>query len=124
MTIKNIGDYESMHGVNPLYLIIGDVDGYIEESHGNKQFLVFASTNQNKDVLTKYTELWNGSKNLIEKINDKPGKYGKDFIKIKFNSDGNLPLNKIINLHNLPVVARSVFQEDNIIHKWLRNWHQ
>ena len=50
---------------------------------------------------------------LIEKINDKPGKYGKDFMKIKFNSDDNLSLNKILRLHNLTIVARSVFQEDN-----------
>ena len=31
--MKNIGDYESIHSVNPLYLIIGKVDGYIEESN-------------------------------------------------------------------------------------------
>ena len=31
--------------------------------------------------------------NSVEKINDKPGKYGNDFMKIKFNSDNNLPLN-------------------------------
>ena len=66
-----------------------------------------------KEVLPKYTELWNGIKNLIEKINDKPGVYGKDFMKIKFNSDDNLSLNKIIKLHNLTIIVRSVFQEDN-----------
>ena len=26
ITIKNISDYESINGVNPLYLIIGNVD--------------------------------------------------------------------------------------------------
>ena len=31
ITIKDIGDYESIHSVNPFYLIIGEVDGYIEE---------------------------------------------------------------------------------------------
>ena len=51
--------------------------------------------------------------NCIEKTNDKKGEYGKDFMKIKFNSDDNLPLNKILKLHNLTIVARSVFQEDN-----------
>ena len=35
---------------------------------------------------------------LIERVNDKPGEYGKDFMKIKFNSDDNLPLNKILKL--------------------------
>ena len=45
-------------------------------------------------------------------INDKPGEYGKNFMKIKFNSDDNLPLNKILKLHMLTVIARSVFEED------------
>ena len=31
---------------------------------------------------------------------------------IKFNSDNNLPLDKILKLHNLTIVVRSVFQED------------
>ena len=30
VTIKNIGDYESIYSVNPLYLIIGEVNRYIE----------------------------------------------------------------------------------------------
>ena len=33
-------------------------------------------------------------------------------MKIKFNSDDNLPLNKILKLHNLTIVVRSVFQEN------------
>ena len=52
ITIKDIGDYESI----PLSFIIGKIDGYIEESNGNK-YLIFASTDINKEVLTKYTEL-------------------------------------------------------------------
>ena len=32
-------------------------------------------------------------------------------MKIKFNSDDNLPLNKILKLHNLIIVVRSVFKE-------------
>ena len=30
ITIKDIGDCESIHSVNPLYFIVGEVDGYIE----------------------------------------------------------------------------------------------
>ena len=36
VTIKSISDYENIHSVNPLYLIIGKADGYTEESKGNK----------------------------------------------------------------------------------------
>ena len=56
ITIKNISDYENINGINPLYLIIGDVDGYIEENNGNK-YLTLASTDKNKEVLEKYSKL-------------------------------------------------------------------
>ena len=45
---------------------------------------------------------------MIEKINDEPGEYGKDFMKIKFNSDDNRSLNKTLRLHNLTIIVRSV----------------
>ena len=34
-------------------------------------------------------------------------------MKINFNSDDNLPSNKILKLHNITIVIGSVFQEDN-----------
>ena len=34
-------------------------------------------------------------------------------MKINFNSDENLPLNKILKLHNLTIIVRSVFEEDD-----------
>ena len=48
-----------------------------------------------------------------EKINgSKSGEYEKHFMKIKFNSDDNLTLNKILKIHNAAKVIRSVFEED------------
>ena len=41
--MKSISDYENINSANPLYFIADKVDGYIEESNGNK-YLVFAST--------------------------------------------------------------------------------
>ena len=32
-------------------------------------------------------------------------------MKIKFNSDDNLSLNKILKLHNLTIIVRSIFEE-------------
>ena len=34
-------------------------------------------------------------------------------MKINFNSDDNLPLKKMIKLHNLAIIIRSIFQKDN-----------
>ena len=42
----------------------------------------------------------------------KSGEYDKNYMKIKFNSDDNLPLNKILKLHMLTIIVRSVFEED------------
>ena len=46
-------------------------------------------------------ELWDGIKNLIQNIDNKPGEYDKEFMKIKFRSDDNLVLGKILRLHML-----------------------
>ena len=103
--------YVNINSVNPLYLNINEVDGYVEEINGNK-YLTLVSTDKKKEVLTKYTAFWDGLKSSIEKINNKSGEYGKDFMKIKFNSDDSLPLNKTLKLHNMTIIVRSVFEED------------
>ena len=59
------------------------------------KYLVFDSTDENKEVLKKHIKLWNRIKNEIETINGgKKGEYGNDFMKIKFDTDDNLPLKK------------------------------
>ena len=115
VTVKD-SYYVKINSVNPLYLIISEADGYIKEKNGSK-YLVFDSANENNEVLKKYNELWDGIKNEIETINaGKTSKrssveYDQDFMKVKFNSDDNLPLNKISNLYNMTIVVRSVFEE-------------
>ena len=52
ITIKNIGNYENTHSVNPLYLIASKADAYIEESNGDK-YLVFASTDKKQRSIDK-----------------------------------------------------------------------
>ena len=54
-----------------------------------------------------------GLKIWLKKIDNKLGKYRKDFMKIKFNFDGKLLLNKILRLYILTRIVKSVFQVDN-----------
>ena len=103
-------DYVNIHSVNSLYFIINKADGYSEENNGSK-YLIFASTDKSK--LRNYTELWNKIKSLIEKINDKQDEYNEKYMKVKFDSDDNLPLDKVLSLPKVTIVVRSVFQEDN-----------
>ena len=48
---------KSLDNANSLYLIFNNVDVYIEENNENK-YLIFASTDKNKEVFENYTELW------------------------------------------------------------------
>ena len=113
ITTKSISDSENITSVNPLYLIINDADGYIEENDKNK-YLSFASTDNNKEVLKKYIKLWDEVKYHIQTINDDEfGEYGKDYMKIKFYSDDNLPLNKILKFSVLAIIIRHVSKKDD-----------
>ena len=104
-------DYAKSDSVNPLYIFISEADRNIEEKNGNK-CLFLAPTDKNKEVLEKYTELWDEIEYQIKAMNyGKPGEYEKEFMKDKFSSDDYLPLNKILKLRNLTIVLRSVFQE-------------
>ena len=110
ITMKD-SDYVKINSVNFLYLIIDETDGCIEESNGNK-YLTLVSKDKNKEVLTKYTEFQDKIKNLIKAINGEADEYGKDYMKIRFESNDNLPLNKTLKFHDLTIVFTSVVTED------------
>ena len=105
ITIKKIDDYENIYSVNPLYLIIAHASGYIEEKGVNK-YLVFDSTDENKELLKKYNDVWNGIKNKIKEVDDSECDYEKDYMKIKFNSDDYLPLNKPLKFRLMTIIIR------------------
>ena len=66
LPLKKIDDCENIYSVNPLNLGINHVSGYIGEKGVNK-YLIFDYTDENKDLLKKHNNVWNGYKN--EKIN-------------------------------------------------------
>ena len=65
--------------MNPLYLRIDHANGYIEEKNRNK-YLIFGSTDEDKELLKKDDDVWNVIKNKIKTIN-----VGKENDKISFN---------------------------------------
>ena len=87
---------------------INHAKGYIEEKNGNKYF-AFPSIDENKELLKNYADVWNGIKNKIKEIIDgKENNYEKDYMKLKFNSDDDLLLNKLLNFHAMTITIRSV----------------
>ena len=111
VTKKKIGNCMNINSVNPLYLGITHANGYIEEKGMNK-YLVFNSTDENKELLKKYNDVFNGIRNKIKEINNECD-YEKDYLKIKFNSDDDLPLNKFLIFRLMTVTVRYVFEEDS-----------
>ena len=59
VTIKKIGDYNNINSVNPLYLMINKMIGHFEEKDEIK-YLVLDEINENKELLKKYEEVWEG----------------------------------------------------------------
>ena len=111
ITNKKIGDCKNIHSANLLYLRIAHACGYIEEMAANK-YLVIDSINKNKELLEKYNDVFNGIIDEIKEISNDECDYEKDYMKIKFNSNDDLPLNKLLKFHNITITIRSAFEED------------
>ena len=110
VTIKKL-EYMKINSVNLLYLIFSRVNGYFEEINKNKYFTL-VPTNENK-AIKKYKEMWSKIRDLIRSITKNSHDYDKKYMKIKFNSDNDLPLNKTIEILNVTIVPRTVFYENN-----------
>ena len=54
-----------------------------------------------------------------KKINSDECDYEKDYTKIKFNSDDNLPLNKPLKFHIMTKIIRCVFEENSKLYQQL-----
>ena len=111
ITVKKVDDYENIYSVNLFYLIVNQADGYIEEK-GTHKYLIFDSTDENKELLKKYNDVWNGIKDKIKEVSSGECDYEKDYMKIKFNSGHYLPLNKPLKFHNITMTIRSAFEDD------------
>ena len=57
--------------------------------------------------------MWIKIRNLNRSITKNSDDYDENYIKIKFNSDDKLPLNKMIEISTMTIVGRAVFHENN-----------
>ena len=105
ITIKKVDDYENIHSVNPLYLIIHSATGHFKEKNDDK-YLSLDSTD-------KYKEVWSGTRSEIKTTNGRKELfYEKKRAKIGIDNDDDLPLNKSLKFPILVIIIRCVFQED------------
>ena len=101
----------NVNSVNPLYLMINRIRGHFEEVDGGKYLII---SSENGDIMQKYQEVFDGKKEIIKKINDysQPIKCDDSYMKIRFNTDDNILLNKISYFPTITIIIRSVTQKD------------
>ena len=102
VTHKKNSDCKNINSVDPLYLGITHANGYIEDKDMNK-YLIFDSTDENKELLKNYNNVFNGIRDKIKEINNNECGYEKDYLKIKFNSDSDLPLNRSLKFRLMTI---------------------
>ena len=93
-----------------MYLTITHASGYIEEKGVNK-YLVFNSTDKNKELLKNTMMFLMELEAKSKKISGDERDYEKDYMKINFYSDDDLQLNKQLKFHNMVITIRSVFEK-------------
>ena len=102
MIIKDL----KIYSVNPLYLIFIILTEYFEEINGNK-YLTLVPTNKSKEKNKKYEGLWSEIRELIKSVTKKSDHYGEKYLKIKFDSDDELPLSKTIEIPIIRIIVRA-----------------
>ena len=65
-------------------------------------------------MLKKYNQVFSGIKYHIKKIDNSDGEYKKDYMEIKFLSDNDIPLNKMIYFPTVTVLIRCVFEKNRV----------
>ena len=65
LTMNDIKYIKSLNSLNSIYLVLNKLDAYIKEN-GEKKYLVFAPTKNNKLMLKNYVQIWNKIKEQIE----------------------------------------------------------
>ena len=88
------------------------MNGYFEEINRNKH-LALVPTNEGKEKIKKYEELRIKTRDLIRSVPKNSDDYDEKYIKIKFDTDDKVPLNKTIEIPVMIIVVRAFFYENN-----------
>ena len=93
----------------PLHFLINRLIGFIEEIDGsNDKYLVAVSSLRIKNIINALDKVWSSIK---DKIN--PSIKIKDYDKLRFNSDIDLPVNTITEFRSLLINVSCVTEKDN-----------
>ena len=79
-----------------------------EEINGNK-YLTLAPSNESKEIIKIYEELWSKIRDLIRSITKNSDDYDEKYNKVRFNLDNELPVNKTIEIPIMAIIVRTFF---------------
>ena len=65
--------------------------------------------NESKEIIKKYEELWSKIRDLIRLKTKNPDDYDEKYMKIKFNSEDELPLKRTTEIHSMVIAVRACF---------------
>ena len=107
---KKITECNEINSVNPLYLRIKDMKGQFKKGKGDNVWylIIFGDA----DVLRKFANIWKSIRAKIEKNTGGIVQYDKDYMKIKFESNDNLPTDNNVNMHLVTIIIRSSFAQN------------
>ena len=116
VTINKIADYNNINSVNPFYLMINEMIDHFEcnsiEEKNEIKYSVLDDVDENKEVLKNMKKFGRVLKKklkpliVVKKLN-----VGK-LLKIRFQSNDDLPLKKPIKLRLLTITIKSIFSEN------------
>ena len=111
---KKISECNVINSVNPLYSRIINMNGQFEKGKDDALYLVISD----KDDVFKITynlynlDILESIKNEITEKTWDDLEYDKGYMKIKFESNNILPVNKDVNIPIATIVIRAIFAND------------
>ena len=88
---------------------IKDIKGQFEKGKDDNVWCLIISGDA--DILRKFADIWKSIRANIEENTGDIVQYDKDYMKIKFESNDNLPTDNIIDMHQVKIIIRLVFQK-------------
>ena len=107
---QKITECNEINSVNPLQLRIKDMRGKFRK--GKDDNVWYLTIFGDIDVLRKFVNIWKSIRAKIEENTGGIVQYDKDYMKIKFESNDNLPTDNIVNMHQVTIIIRSVFVQN------------
>ena len=107
---RKITERNEINSVNPLYLKIKDMKGQFKKGKGDNVWYVIIFGDA--DVLRIFANIWKSNMAKIEENTGVIVQYDKNYMRIKFESNENLPTDNIANIHLVTIIIRSVFAQN------------